>query len=362
MHQHPAGAERDRGLQRQHHARAQRRQVGGDQRGRLGQLHAQPVAQPAHLQLAAAQHRAHGVEQVRGRGAGAGELGGDARGLHQPGVGLGHLRRGRAQRPVAVEIREIAVPRQAGVEHRDVAPLQRPVRGRRDHVAIAPGRGGAGEIRDLVGPFLKAQDLEAPEDLREGAAGGQDLRRPGEGAAGDGAGGGDLLDLRLGLHHPQGAHQPAVVAEPAPPDPLRQRMPVGERHPQQAFAPHRHADPRVGRRPLGQRRGQQRDAVVGIVGRGPGPHVVDPGRPHQLAPDRGDRRRRLAPGGDHQEPGPGRALPEAGEEAGDPADLGFGGQQEGVEALGRHGGLDQGQAGAMLGLGEAAGGLLGHGP
>ena len=164
----------------------------------------------------------------------------------------------------------------------------------------------------------------------------------------------DLLDLGRRLDHAQRPDDAGGVDRLRSGKEVEQAPVIRERHAQMGFGSLGHADPGPGPDDLVQRLGEHRHALVGGPWRGPGAHVVEPRRSHGVRPDRRHHGDRFAGRGDHHEPGPGRALPELGQEAREIADLRLGGEQQGVETRRGHQGLRPGRSRLELGDRESA--------
>lgn len=124
-------------LQCQHHPGTQNGRVRRSERWRLGQLHSQPVAKPAHVSCLIAvvgDDLGHLVVDVGAPGAGNGcgqtGVGSSPKDLVGSTGGPGAL----DNREVAIEVTEVPVTSRTGVHHQDVPRSYRDVGGRRDHV------------------------------------------------------------------------------------------------------------------------------------------------------------------------------------------------------------------------------------
>ncbi len=237
---------------------------------------------------------------------------------------------------VAIEVAEVAVVQRAGVHHQHVAGGERAAPGRRDDVIVTAGRGCAHQVRDVVGAALEQRDLEGAEDLDQRLPRAHQAGHGIEGVRGDRADVRDLGDLRLRLDHAQITHQVGRIDPGRAGQRIAHARMVGQRHAQHGLRPHRQADATAARADLAQRLDHQRDPLVVGPRRLPAADVVDPGARHQRSADARHDGDRLAVARHDQEPGPRRALPELGQEAGEIADLGLGRQQQRVDAGIRH--------------------------
>jgi hypothetical protein len=122
VHHHPAFSKGNARFERQHHVLLQHRVVEAGQRGRLGELETEAVAQASDVAIALADGFRHGAEKV-GAGAarpcdlGRGADGRDKRFMRR----FDSIAPAWPDREIAVEIAEIAVLDGARVEHEHVA-------------------------------------------------------------------------------------------------------------------------------------------------------------------------------------------------------------------------------------------------
>jgi len=171
------------------------------------------------------------------------------------------------EREVAVEVAEVSVEGGSRVEDQKVAGLDRPVRWLANDVVDAAGSGGAHQVRHVVCSLAKDLAAERSERFALGHAGGQQVRQFIERIGDQSADVTVLLNLCLGLDHPQAADDVGDVNEVAQLG--AEAIHIAQRHADVRFRTHGQADGCALAGKFAHAVHKKADAVVVGLGRGP---------------------------------------------------------------------------------------------